>query len=293
MIIRPITTAEKAEEVVQLEVATWEMDPVSAVPSHLLLAVAKNGGLLLGAYEDERLIGFTFGWLGTTEAAEARPAAGWLKLCSHMTGVLSEYRDQGVGYRLKLAQREWAIQRGLDLVTWTFDPLESRNANLNVRRLGVTCRTYLRNHYGAMLEAVNAGIESDRFHVNWRITSERVRQRVDPPGAPALTAPTPQAPTRASAGAQLLNPATMGSDGLPRPAERPAEPASPRLLVEIPADVQTIRRSDMGLAAAWRLHTRALFEPAFAAGYQVAEFIYEPDPSFPRSFYLLERADED
>jgi predicted GNAT superfamily acetyltransferase len=282
MIIKPITTAKDARQVVQVEAATWEMDLASAMPVHILMAVAENGGLLLGAYKGEKLIGFTLGWLGTV-GNSPKPADRQLKLVSHLTGVLPGFRDLRVGYQLKLAQRKWAIERGLGLITWTFDPLESRNANLNMRRLGCICQIYLEDFYGEMDDQVSVGIESDRFQVEWWINSERVKERLTPS---ADSGPRLQ-------DAQLLNPATLGPDGHPRPAEQPAELIGARLLVEIPSDMQAIRRTDLALGIAWRHHTRALFESAFAAGYRVADFIFERDSSPPRSFYLLEQMDAD
>jgi len=282
MIIKPITTLEDARQVVQVEVATWEMDLSSAVPIHILMAVAENGGLLLGAYKGEKLIGFTLGWLGTMDNSP-RPADRHLKLVSHLTGVLPEFRDLRVGYQLKLAQRRWAIERGLELVTWTFDPLESRNANLNMRRLGCICQIYLADFYGEMDDQMSVGIESDRFQVEWWINSERVKER--------LTPSTDSGPRWQDA--QLLNPAILGPDGQPRQAEQSAELIGARLLVEIPSDMQAIRRTDMALGIAWRHHSRALLKSAFAAGYRVTDFIFERDLIPPRSFYLLEQMDED
>ncbi len=280
MIIQPITTLEQVCQVQQTDIAIWGNVPGETVPIHVLRTVVENGGLLLGAFIDEKMIGFTLGWLGTTDAASPWQAAEHLKLASHMTGVLSGYRDRQVGYRLKLAQREWAIERGLELITWTYDPLESRNARLNMRRLGATCQTYLQNVYSAMADPMNAGIASDRFQVDWRINSVRVRERL-------ASSTLPHSP--AGERAQLLNPATLGPDGYPRPAERPALPSGARLLVEIPVDMQAIRQADLALGIAWREHTRAIFWSAFADGYQVTDFIYERDSSPPHSFYLLEK----
>jgi predicted GNAT superfamily acetyltransferase len=283
MIIQPITTTQQAAEVLQVELVAWDTDPIGAVPVHLHIAIIKNGGVLLGAYEDGQLIGYTLGWLGLVDPHAERPATEQLKLVSHMTGVLPDYRDRGVGYRLKLAQRHWAMDRELALVTWTYDPLESRNGNLNLRRLGAICRSYQRNVYGAMVDRVNAGVESDRFQIEWWIKSRRVEERL---------ATKPPALTLATANAQLLNPAAFQPDGHPHPAEDISEPVSPRVLVEIPAHIQAIRRGNTELTAAWRSHTRALFEALFATGYQATDLIYEPDPSRPRSFYLLEQVDD-
>lgn len=275
MIIKPLTTLEEINQIPELEKAIWETTPDESVPPHVLLTIAVNGGVLLGAFEDEKLIGYTLGWLGIRQADEVRPAAENLKLVSHMAGVLREYRDRRIGNRLKLAQREWALARKLELVTWTYDPLESRNANLNIRQLGTTCTTYLRDHYGELADRINTGLATDRFKVDWWIAHRHVVDRL------AKLSPADTLIT----GAQLLNPARIGADELLYPCETPLEITGPRLLVEIPPNIQIIRQTDLGLAAAWRSQTRELFEKAFAAGYQVVDFIYTKKR--PQSFYLL------
>jgi predicted GNAT superfamily acetyltransferase len=152
-----------------------------------------------------------------------------------------------------------------------------------MRRLGCICQIYLEDFYGEMDDQMSVGIESDRLQVEWWISSERVRER--------LTPSADSGPRRQDA--QLLNPATLGLDGYPRPAGRPVELIGARLLVEIPSDMQAIRRADLALGISWRHHTRALLKSAFAAGYRVTDFIFERDSSPPRSFYLLEQMDAD
>ncbi|MBN1317807.1 MAG: hypothetical protein JXA42_20150 [Anaerolineales bacterium] len=276
MIIQPITTLEQVLAVSELERAIWETTPADMVPVHVLLTVARNGGVLLGAYEDEKLIGYILGWLGTQEKTDILPAAENLKLVSHMAGVLQGYRDQRVGYHLKLAQRNWAMARKLELVTWTYDPLESRNANLNIRQLGATCHSYLRDYYGELTDKINAGLATDRFRVDWWIAHHHVTSRLGRTRPSMLD----------SLDAQLLNPARIGENGLLQPAGVPIEPGESRLLIEIPTNIQTIRQADMALAAEWRFHTRELFEKAFAAGYQITDF-YFIKSGRPQSFYLL------
>ena len=152
----------------------WDLPDVEVVPLHVLITAAKNGGLLLGAFDGETLAGFVFGFPGLTPD-------GKLKHCSHMAGVHPAYRDRGLGYSLKLAQRLHVLAQGIDLITWTFDPLETRNATLNFHKLGAICNTYLPNLYGEMHNGLNAGLPSDRFQVDWWIASERVAQRLQPP----------------------------------------------------------------------------------------------------------------
>ena len=269
--IRAIQSHDEYRAVEQLQREVWGLEEVEVVPDHLLLTAQKNGGLLLGAFdvssgsEEGQLVGFVFGFVGLSPNGE-------VKHCSHMAGVAPAYQNQKLGYRLKLAQREQVLAQGLDVIIWTFDPLESRNASLNFRKLGATCRTYLRDLYGSMRDALNVALPSDRFCVDWHIASAHVVERLRgslPPLRPE--------------GVTLLNRPLPGDP--PRPANVSLPIQGARLLIQIPAHFQAIKTVDMGLARAWRLHTRALFEAAFAEGYVVTDLLFEDG----QSFYLLEK----
>jgi predicted GNAT superfamily acetyltransferase len=286
LIIKPINTPALIKQVAGVEAETWGMDLGDTVPDHVLTAISKDGGVLLGAYDGDQLIGFTLGWLGTIDQQDGIPAANHLKLISHMTGVLAEFRDQRIGYQLKLAQREWALARGLDLITWTYDPLESRNAYLNIYLLGCTCQTYFRDYYGEMSDDMNQGIASDRFRVDWWITNYQVKNRLAEDkdslwGHEAFEG-------LLQSGALLLNPASHNQENLPIPPEMTGIPNHNQLLVEIPPDFQSIRLKDPDLAVAWRCHSRDIFEDLFANGYQVIDLIYLRQ-DHPRSYYHLEK----
>jgi predicted GNAT superfamily acetyltransferase len=251
-----------------------------------LTALVNNEGLLLGAYDGDRLVGFTMGWLGTKDSEGARNAKSHLKLVSHMTGVLPQYHDQRVGYQLKLAQREWALSRGIDLVTWTYDPLESRNGNLNINLLGCTCKTYFKDYYGQMTDEVNRGIASDRFQVDWQIGSNHVKKRLKRSSSGAT--PDRKVNDLTKKGIQLINPARSDNDNLPTPIERVNGSKAKKVLVEIPPDFQSIRKINLDLAVEWRFHTRRIFEILFNSGYLIMDFVFQRG-AFPRSFYLLQR----
>ncbi len=281
--IRPLDTLADMRAVEDLQRQVWGSRDIDVAPLHLLTTVAHNGGVLLGAWdaEAEKLVGFVFGFLGTDQENPRRLAMANLKHCSHMLGVLPEYRDRGVGYQLKLAQREKVMQQGVRLITWTFDPLESRNAYLNIARLGGIARAYLREVYGELRDALNRGLPTDRFQVEWWITSQRVKQKL------SGKRPRLSLDSFISAGAPILNPTRLNDSGLPYLFEPPRLPEGVFALVEIPPYFQALKATDLGLAREWKMQTRAIFESAFAEGYIVTDFLRETVEGRERSFYLL------
>jgi predicted GNAT superfamily acetyltransferase len=279
--IRPATTAAEMAEIEELQRIVWPGSDLDVVPAHLLLTVAQNGGVVLVAAQGERIVGFVMGFLGTDEHSPNRVAMARLKHCSHMLGVHPDYRGRGIGLALKRAQREAVVEQGIRLVTWTYDPLMSENAHLNIRRLGAVSRSYKREVYGAMRDALNQGLPSDRLQVDWWVTSNRVESRLEGARPPLDLA------HYLSAGAQRLNSAGLGDDGLARPGERAEDPKQSLALLEIPPDFLDLKRADLGLAAAWRSLTREIFEKAFAAGYVATDFVYLKGEKFPRSYYVL------
>jgi predicted GNAT superfamily acetyltransferase len=267
--IRPVTTIEECQAIEQLNIQIWGTVDRDVNPSHILLIIAKEGGLVLLALDDEQPIGFSLGLLGLTEQNR-------LKIVSHMTGVLPQYQSSGVGYQLKLAQRQAALARGFDLITWTFDPLQGRNAYLNLNKLGAVCNTYLRHLYGDMPDALNRGMPSDRFRVDWWIASPHVEARLARP-MDALQADSPAYP--------LINPTTLSEQGFLAPPTTFDPPDSPLCLVQIPPDFPTLRAAAPNLAVRWRLHTREIFEAYFIAGYTIVDLRRGED----RNFYLLQK----
>jgi predicted GNAT superfamily acetyltransferase len=281
MMIRSLSSAKDMIALESLQRRIWPGSEIDVVPGHLMLTIEHSGGVLLGAFEEDRLVAFVLGFLGVDSATPDRVAMARLKHCSHMLGVDPDYRDRGIGLRLKLAQRRLVIEQGIRLVTWTYDPLQSRNAHINIRRLGAVSRRYLPNLYGEMRDDVNKGIPSDRFEVEWWVSSPRVVTRVEGSRRPVDLA------NILAAGAHKLNPATLGADDLPHPSEELEPMEGNLLLVEIPPDFDAIRRSDMDLARLWRVQTRQVFQDAFGMGYLVSDFVHLQDERFPRSYYLL------
>lgn len=279
--IRPLSTPEDMSLVEELQRSVWTGDETEIVPAHLLLAVAHAGGVVLGAFEGDDMVGMVFGFLGTDSSHPERVAMARLKHCSHMLAVHPHARSRGIGYRLKRAQRTAILEQGIRLATWTYDPLLSLNAHLNIRRLGAVCRTYIRDAYGRMRDGLNVGLPSDRFDVEWWVTSHRVESRLGSSRPPLELA------HYLDSGAQKLNPSGLREDGLPFPPETSDRPQSNLVLVEIPPDFLALKSADHDLALAWRHHSRSLFESLFEQGFLVTDFIYLRGEIAPRAYYLL------
>ena len=262
----------------QLQREVWPGSETDIVPAHLLITAVHNGGVVLGAFEEESLVGFVFGFPGI----ESTPDGPRPKHCSHMAGVLLSQRDRGVGFALKRAQWQVVRHQGLDHMTWTYDPLVSRNAYLNIARLGAVCSTYKRSEYGEMRDGLNAGLPSDRFQVDWWLNTQRVERRLGKRPRPPLT---PASMRRM--GVHPMYELRMRADGLPRPPEHVPQLEDQLLAAEIPTDFMSIKAADLGLARDWRFFVREFFESAFGAGYIVTDFAFERDSETPRGIYVL------
>lgn len=282
--IRTLSDAAEFEQVEEIQRTTWNMPDVEVIPGRVMHALQRQGALVLGAIDDEQVVGFIFGILGTVEGLTERIdqiAAARLKMYSVIMGVLPAYQLHGVGYRLKLAQREFVLRIGVRLVTWTYDPLEARNARLNIGKLGAVCHHYWRNYHGDM-GGLNAGLETDRFHVEWWVTSNRVKSRVGRQRRPLNLSQL------LGGGAQLVNEVMFDRAGLPVPPPNTGTADGNMILVEIPYDFQTLKKQDMALAKQWRQHTRVLFESLFKQRYLVTDFAtHEDTGGHRRAFYLL------
>ena len=225
--IRQIETFAELRAVEELQKEVWGIPDIDVVPLTQLIAAKAAGGVLLGAFDGHTLVGFVYGFVAEEDGEMAHH--------SHMLAVKHAYRNFNLGYRLKLAQREEVLAQGINLITWTFDPLQSLNAYFNFGKLGVICDRYMINFYGEEASSFLHQSGTDRFWVKWWLTSDRVIKRL------GSTKP------------ELENP-------------------SEKLLIEIPAEVNQLGRED---AIEWRQRTRREFTEALEAGYVVREFYRE------------------
>ncbi len=268
--LHDLTNYDEMLAVHQLQREIWGLDePDVGLYPPLLVSAAKNGGMVLGAFDETtgRMVGFLFGFLG-------REPGGPLKHCSQTMGVLKAWRGQGVAEALKRAQRERVMAAGLPLITWTYDPLEGPNAHLNLHKLRAISRRYWRDLYGSNFGALNAGLPTDRLLVEWWLNGPRVTRPA------SLSEPIEAVPLFETAG-----------DGLARRVVNlRLNLASTLLRLDLPADFQALKTADMPLALDWRLKVRQAFETCLAQSYLVTDFISKIDRSERRSYYLLEKS---
>ena len=270
MLIRPLTTLEDCRKVAELEKIVWGYtDAEDVVPPPVLIVSIKRGGVLLGAFDDAgEMKGFVY---SIPALKDGRPSQ-W----SHMLGVTPDARDSGLGVRLKLEQRLATLAMGLDLIEWTYDPLQALNAHLNFARLGVVVEEYEENIYGESSSPLHRGTPTDRFVAEWRLREPHVERRISSHG--------PLVRDSSVASAPVVNPSTPGREWI-SPAEGDLTVDARRLLVEIPTGFGDMQRRDPDLALAWRMTTRRIFQSYFSRGYKAVDFFLSREAG--RGHYLL------
>ncbi|MDP9849715.1 putative GNAT superfamily acetyltransferase [Streptosporangium lutulentum] len=243
-VLRELHLIEEFEDVFRLFDDIWRPDPGSApVTVEMMRALSHAGNYVAGAYDGDRLVGASVAFLGAPPGQV---------LHSHVTGASI---GRGIGFALKLHQRAWALERGLERITWTYDPLVRRNAHFNLAKLGARPEEYLPSFYGAMDDAINAGDESDRVLAVWRLSEPHVlaaaRRRPHPPRVPS--------------GAVA---ALSDRDGRPVLGRADAR----TVLVAVPEDIEGLRRTDPGAAKAWRHAVRDVLGGLLSEGASITGF---------------------
>jgi chorismate synthase len=264
---RDLTTLDEFAAVVQLERDIWGPAYDDVVPVPILAVSVHSGGILIGAFDGDpssasesagatprggRMIGFVY---SLPAIKDGRPTQ-W----SHMAGVLPDYQSRGVGFQLKLLQRERTVNAGLDLIQWTYDPLQAMNAHLNFGKLGVVASEYAENIYGISASPLHGGNPTDRFVADWLVREPRVAERLRGalPLAPVLTV---EPANRAKPDGEWLAPAAVTLDL-----------EAKRISVEIPMGFTDMLLRAPELALEWRMATRGIFTTYFGRGYRAVEF---------------------
>jgi len=253
---RDLTTLEEFAQVVELERVIWGPGYDEVVPVPILTVTVKRGGILIGAFDGDAMIGFVYSLPGI----KAGKPMQW----SHMLGVLDESRSAGVGRELKLLQRERTLGMGLDLIEWTYDPMQAMNAHLNFAKLGVVVEEYEENVYGESSSPLHRGNPTDRFVAEWWVREPHVERRIRQAGSIRLRADE-------LADAKPVNRMEPSGDFF-ESVDVDLSVDARRLLVHIPMGFTEMLTKSPELALAWRICTRAIFTTYFDRGYKAVDF---------------------
>ena len=256
MEIRKIESLAEMREVERLQKEIWGVDDLEVYPALALKPQTEVGGILIGAFDQGRMVGFVFGFPGILDHE--------MIIHSDMLGISEGYRSQNLGYLLKLAQREAALQRGIERITWTFDPLQSRNAYFNFNKLGVISNRYYVDYYGVTSSFLHR-FGTDRLWVSWLLNSEPVKSRIE-----GQMKPTPPGDL-----SEFLHLVRVGENVEPVSDDFCEES---QLVIEIPSQLTEHHER-------WREATRKAFTSAIRAGYVVDGFYL--NATRPVGSYLL------
>lgn len=252
--IRQLTTMAELREMQQVEETVWQTSPN---PVHQTYTALKNGGIILGAFDKDKMIGFLYSFAGFDGENPY--------LCSHMLGILPDYREGGLGEHIKQKQAETARKTGYSMIIWTFDPLESLNAYLNLHKLGAIGTVYKKNHYGPMNDELNQGLSTDRFQIEWHINQQKPSREITFDKS------------------KLLLDVKENSEPFIKPDA--FNPANNGWFVAIPSNFQTIKKRNFDLAKKWRHQSSQLFELLFTNGFIATDFLH--DHSNQISYYYF------
>ena len=274
--LRTLDTIGEMSQLVHLQREIWgygQPDSDFPYPARALFALAESGGHVGGAFLDDLPVGFSVAWRGVD------PVSQMPYLHSQLLGVRKEHRHLGIGFQLKLYQRDFALEANLDLIKWVFDPMRSTNANLNVRKLGAVIPAYQPDYYGTVHSHFSRGLATDRVWAHWHVASARVQRRLLNP--PPLLKQKPR----------LAEVTTLGEDDEGRQSLRDTNLAcsQPEFLVEMPDDFETIVQGSLSLAADWQAKVRKIFQHYLNQGYLAADFLIVSGPP-RRTFYLFTKA---
>ena len=263
--IRLLRSLEEFRACEHIQKAVWGN---VGVGSEVLAVTQKYGGVVLGTVVGGKVVGCLYAFL----ACRHKAVIHW----SHIMAVERGYRDQGLGFLMKLAHRRLALAQGIKSICWTYDPLQRRNATLNLHRLGAQVEEYLVDCYGQFASRIERCLPSDRFLVNWRIATSGVARRLQEGPPVRQRFPWP-----------WVNKTRPDSHGFPVNKEIRLDRREQRLLVEIPSQSEQIRAQALPLARRWRFETRKIFRHYLEAGYRVETFLPPGPATEQRGYYVL------
>lgn len=271
VVIRQIISNSEMRAVENLQKEVWGVPDLEVVPATHLIASAAAGGVLLGAFDGEHLVGFAYGFVSYEDGRTAHH--------SHMLAVKPAYRNFNLGEKLKRAQREYVLSQGILVMSWTFDPLQSLNAYFNFNKLGVVSDRYMIDFYGADAASFLHRNGTDRLWVTWLLDSKRVKERIEKK-VPAV---------EFESVGRLVK---LSGDNVPSVAGFAKNLINEQVAIEIPADINELQKQNIELAVEWREAAREAFTAALKQGYVVKEFYRMNGDKRNYGAYLLTREKE-
>ncbi|HSE31348.1 MAG TPA: GNAT family N-acetyltransferase [Pyrinomonadaceae bacterium] len=254
IVFRDIRELSEFRQVERLQKTVWGVEDLDILPALAMKPLVEVGGILIGAFLEDKMIGFVFGFPGRHGIQHI--------IHSDMLAVLPEYRSFGLGFRLKLAQRERALENGIETITWTFDPLRAVNANLNFARLGVTASRYEIDYYGETSSVLHR-LGTDRLWVTWELKSKRTIARIEADAGPTEIWFPKDAVSLVAVGEKQ------------QPISNDEFFSNEDALIEIPTNLDELLKQQPTLAADWRMATRKAFTQSISAGYVVHDFLLD------------------
>lgn len=268
IIIREIESTDELRSVERLQKEIWGIPDLEVVPHYQLVAAKASGGVLLGAFDGDELVGFVYGFAGFERGVTVHH--------SHMLAVKPEYRSQHLGVRLKIEQRQQVLEQGISIMTWTFDPLQSLNAYFNFSKLGVMADRYYPDFYGTDVASFLHRNGTDRLWVSWHLGSEKVSEILTGAGHSVSMENIPVLVAVSETGAPLLRDLDSALD-------------ADRIAIEIPKDINLLEQENRELAHNWRIATRQVFMEAIEAGFVVDAFVRKREEGRGVGVYILNR----
>ncbi len=273
--IAPFQSQTDYKSAVDIQREVWKFDDIDIIPPSMLLASDHIGGISLGAYNTiGEMVGFVSSFLGTED--------GILIQHSHMLAVRQAYRNFGVGYRLKLAQRKESLKRKIRRITWTFDPVQPLNAYFNLGKLGARSNVYAENFYGESSSVLHRGLPTDRLLARWDLDSSATVKRLET-GAPRREL------RKELKKLEVINRLEDVSPGMTTSSHVKLTSTADQLLFEVPYNLPTIKVRDLGVALEWQGKMRQVFRAYFKKGYVASDFWVGEEEGHLRAFYYLEK----
>ncbi len=271
--IAPLQSQTDYKSAVDIQREVWKFDDIDIIPPAMLLAADHCGGITLGAYNTiGEMIGFVTSILGMED--------GMLVQHSHMLAVRQAYRNFGVGYRLKLAQRKEALKRKIPRITWTFDPVQPLNAYFNLGKLGAWSKVYSENFYGETTSALHRGLPTDRLVARWDLDSAAVVKRLE-------TGPPRHELRKELRKMEVINRLEDVAPGMTTSSAARLTATADQLLFEVPYNLPTIKVRNLGIALEWQGKMRQVFRAYFKKGYIASDFWVGEEEGHLRAFYHL------